>query len=377
MRTVLSIRWLLFTLGMLLVSVASSAQVRVGVAVTIAPPELPVYEQPICPGDGYLWTPGDGAYGDDGYFWVPGTWVVAPEVGFLWTPGYWGWGDGGYVFYDGYWGAQVGFYGGINYGFGYFGHGFEGGRWDNGHFFYNRAVLNVNVNVIHNVYNTRVNETTVTRVSFNGGNGGINARATAQEEAAAHERHIAPVAAQTEHIQAARSNPELRASANHGKPPVAATAKPGELKGGGVVAAKEGGAVHETAARPENNTAAHPENTAAAHPNPAVHPKDLPAAERPAPPNTGNAKTDKKYQQQQTKLQAQQDKERQNLQKKQDQEHQKLTQQKANDTRTQQVEQQHQQQTQQLAQKHAQQQQQLQQHQAPPQHQAQAKPPKS
>src|SRR5271163_4446852 len=106
MRTVLSIRWLLFTLGMLLVSVASSAQVRVGVAVTIAPPELPVYEQPICPGDGYLW-----------------------------TPGYWGWGDGGYVFYDGYWGAQVGFYGGINYGFGYFGHGFEGGRWDNGHFF--------------------------------------------------------------------------------------------------------------------------------------------------------------------------------------------------------------------------------------------------
>jgi hypothetical protein len=385
MRTVFSIRWLLFTLGMLLVSVASSAQARVGVAITIAPHELPVYEQPICPGDGYLWTPGYWAYGDDGYFWVPGTWVVAPEVGFLWTPGYWGWGNGGYVFYDGYWGAQVGFYGGIKYGFGYFGHGFEGGRWDNGHFFYNRAVLNVNVNVIHNVYNTRVNETTVTRVSFHGGTGGINARATAQEEAAAHERHIAPVAAQTEHIQAARSNPELRASANHGKPPVAATAKPGELKGGGVVAAKEGGAVHESAARPENNaaarpennTAAHPENTAAAHPNPAVHPKDLPAAERPAPPNTGNAKTDQKYQQQQTKLQAQQDKERQNLQKKQDQEHQKLTQQKANDTRTQQVEQQHQQQTQQLAQKHAQQQQQLQQHQAPPQHQAQAKPPKS
>jgi WXXGXW repeat (2 copies) len=377
MRTVFSIRWLLFTLGMLLVSVASSAQVRVGVAVTIAPPELPVYEQPICPGDGYLWTPGYWAYGDDGYFWVPGTWVVAPEVGFLWTPGYWGWGDGGYFFHEGYWGPQVGFYGGINYGFGYFGHGFEGGRWDNGHFFYNRAVLNVNVNVIHNVYNTRVNETTVTRVSFNGGNGGINARATAQEEAAAHERHIAPVAAQTEHIQAARSNPELRASANHGKPPVAATAKPGELKGGGVVAAREGGAVHESAARPENNAAAHPENTAAARPNPAVHPKDLPATERPAPPNTGNAKTDKKYQQQQTKLQTQQDKERQNLQKKQDQEHQKLTQQKANDTRTQQVEKQHQQQTQQLAQKHAQQQQQLQKRQAPPQHQAQAKPPKS
>ena len=254
MRIIRSVRLLLFTLGMLVMSAASFAQVRVGVAITIAPPELPVYEQPICPGDGYLWTPGYWAYGDDDYYWVPGTWVLAPEVGFLWTPGYWGWGDGGYVFYDGYWGPQVGFYGGINYGFGYFGHGFEGGRWDNGHFFYNRAVLNVNVNVIHNVYNTRVNETTVTRVSFNGGNGGINARATAQEEAAAHERHIPPVAAQTEHIQAARSNPELRASTNHGKPPIAATPRPGELKGGGVVAAREGGAVHEPAARAGRTT---------------------------------------------------------------------------------------------------------------------------
>ena len=122
----------------------------------IAPPELPVYEQPICPGDGYLWTPGYWAYGDDDYYWVPGTWVLAPEVGFLWTPGYWGWGDGGYVFYDGYWGPQVGFYGGINYGFGYFGHGYEGGRWDHDHFFYNRSVTNVNVTVIHNVYNTTV-----------------------------------------------------------------------------------------------------------------------------------------------------------------------------------------------------------------------------
>jgi hypothetical protein len=368
MRIIRSVRLLLFTLGMLVVPAASFAQVRVGVAITIAPPELPIYEQPICPGDGYLWTPGYWAYGDGDYYWVPGTWVLAPEVGFLWTPGYWGWGDGGYVFYDGYWGPQVGFYGGINYGFGYFGHGFEGGRWDNGHFFYNRAVLNVNVNVIHNVYNTRVNETTVTRVSFNGGNGGINARATAQEEAAAHERHIPPVAAQTEHIQAARSNPELRASTNHGKPPIAATPRPGELKGGGVVAAREGGAVHESAARPENN---------AARPNPAVHPNDLPATERPAPPNTGNAATDKKYQQQQEKLQAKQDQERQKLQQKQEQDHQKLAQQKANDAQKQQLEQKHQQQTQQLAQKHVQQKQQLQQRQAPPPHQAQAKPPKS
>ena len=51
----------------------------------------------------------------------------------------------------------------------------EGGRWENGHFFYNRSVNNVNVTDIHNVYNTTViNSTTVNRVSYNGGNGGIS-----------------------------------------------------------------------------------------------------------------------------------------------------------------------------------------------------------
>jgi len=325
MRIIRSIGSLLFALGMLVMSAASFAQVRVGVAITIAPPELPLYDQPICPGDGYIWTPGYWAYGDDDYYWVPGTWVLAPEVGFLWTPGYWGWGDGGYIFYDGYWGPQIGFYGGINYGFGYFGHGYEGGRWDNGHFFYNRAVTNVNVTVIHEVYETRVaNNATITRVSYNGGNGGINERPTAQEQSASHERHIPPVAAQTEHVKAARSNTELRASANHGKPPVAATPRPGELKGGGVVEAREGGAVHEPAARPENNTG---------RGNPPVHPNELPRTDRPAAPNTGNAKQDQRYQQQQEKLQAKQDQERQKLQQKQDQEHQKLDQQKANDTK--------------------------------------------
>ena len=85
--------------------------------------------------------PGYWAYDDSisDYYWVPGTWVQAPEVGFLWTPGYWGWGEGGYFFNEGYWGETVGFYGGISYGFGYYGEGYGGGRWDHGHFFYNRS----------------------------------------------------------------------------------------------------------------------------------------------------------------------------------------------------------------------------------------------
>jgi hypothetical protein len=58
------------------------------VSITIAPPPLVEYEQPLCPGDGYLWEPGYWAWGDDDYYWVPGVWIEAPEVGFLWTPGY-------------------------------------------------------------------------------------------------------------------------------------------------------------------------------------------------------------------------------------------------------------------------------------------------
>ncbi len=355
-----SIRMLLFALFVLSMS-AASAHAGVGIFVTIAPPPIPVYEQPICPGDGYLWTPGYWAW-DDGindYYWVPGTWVMAPEVGFLWTPGYWGWEGGRYRWWDGYWGPHVGFYGGINYGFGYFGLGFEGGRWDGGHFFYNRAVLNVNVEVIHNVYNTTVHET-VNHVSYNGGEGGINVRPRPEEEAAARERHVGPIAAQTEHIQAARGNPQLRASVNMGRPAIAATAKPGEFTGRGAVAAREAGGSYTpvnrggSQPRPENRT----ENSV---PRPPVHPHDLPAVERPGAPNTGNPKLDQKYQQQQEKMIAKQNQEREKLQQQQEKEHQQLAKQNANQERQQQVEQKHQQQTQQLQQKHEQQRQQMQQ----------------
>ena len=37
-------------------------------------------------------------------------------------------GGGAFFWHEGYWGPHVGFYGGINYGFGYWGHGYEGGR---------------------------------------------------------------------------------------------------------------------------------------------------------------------------------------------------------------------------------------------------------
>src|SRR5208283_2300317 len=267
---------LMLTLVMLSTSAASFAQI--GVAITIGPPPIPVYEQPICPGDGYLWTPGYWAYDDDigDYYWVPGTWVLAPEVGFLWTPGYWGWEGGRYRWWDGYWGPHVGFYGGINYGFGYFGLGFEGGRWDGGHFFYNRSVSNVNVN-IHNVYDTHVVINNVSHVSYNGGNGGINARPTPEEESAARDRHVPPVAAQTQHAQAARANPQQRASASMGKPGVAATPRPGDFNDRGAVPAKEAGAPYTPANRGGD------QGRNAAQPSTAVHPHDLPPLTKSTP----------------------------------------------------------------------------------------------
>jgi hypothetical protein len=126
MHIIPSIRSLLFAVVMLAISAASFAQI--GIAITIGPPPLPVYEQPPCPAEGYLWTPGYWDYDYDDYYWVPGTWVLVPEVGFLWIPGYWAWVGDSFVFYVGYWGSHIGFYGGLVYGFGYFGTGYEGGH---------------------------------------------------------------------------------------------------------------------------------------------------------------------------------------------------------------------------------------------------------
>ena len=41
------------------------------ISIRTAPPQLPVYEQPICPDEGYIWVPGYWAYGPNGYFWAP------------------------------------------------------------------------------------------------------------------------------------------------------------------------------------------------------------------------------------------------------------------------------------------------------------------
>jgi WXXGXW repeat (2 copies) len=239
MRMLRSLGILLLAGIPLLMSVPSRAQVAIGVSVRMGPPALPVYAQPVCPAPGYIWTPGYWAYGDDGYYWVPGTWVMAPEPGLLWTPGYWGFSEGVYVWHRGYWGPHVGFYGGINYGYGFTGVGFWGGEWRGREFVYNRSVTNVNVTVIHNYYNRTVVVNNVNRVSYNGGPNGVQARISERERIAEHEHHFEPRREQMEHEHAARSDRRQWASENHGRPLVAASGRPGDFHGRDVVAARE------------------------------------------------------------------------------------------------------------------------------------------
>jgi hypothetical protein len=232
------IRSIIPALLICLLPMAANAGVFVGISVNVAPPPLPVYVQPPCPAPGYMWTPGYWAWGDGDYYWVPGTWVLPPTVGLLWTPGYWGWSAGVYAWHAGYWGPHVGFYGGVNYGFGYTGVGYAGGYWNGGAFYYNRAVNNVTVVNVTHVYNrTVVNNVTVNRVSYNGGQGGIGARPTGRELAAEHEHHVAFTSMQREHEQMASHDPALHDRENHGRPAIAATPRPAMFSGRGVTTA--------------------------------------------------------------------------------------------------------------------------------------------
>jgi hypothetical protein len=205
--------------------------------VNVAPPPLPFYAQPAIPQDGYLWVPGFWAWREavPDYYWVPGTWVRPPQRGLLWTPPYWSRVDGGYVFHAGYWAEQVGFYGGIDYGYGYTGDLYQGGRWENGAFFYNRAVNNLGSLNIANVYDeTLAADNKAMRVSFNGGSKGTTARPSEQQEALASERHVEATAEQRKHFELAAMDRALYSKLNHGEPGVAATSHAGVLEGAGI-----------------------------------------------------------------------------------------------------------------------------------------------
>lgn len=180
-KTILSLT-LLLAVGL---AIHVNAQVSVGISVRIAPPAIPVYVQPPCPVEGYLWVPGYWAWDEDmdDYYWVPGYWSAPPMIGYYWTPGYWGWIGGVYRWHVGYWGPHVGYYGGINYGCGYGGSGYCGP-------------------------------------------GGVNYRPSVREQVAMNDRHIERTSVQAQHQQMAMRDRGSFASLNHGRPATPAVTRP-------------------------------------------------------------------------------------------------------------------------------------------------------
>ncbi len=320
---------LLMTASLAVAVLPTAAVGQIEFSITIAPPPLPVYEQPPIPGPGFLWVPGYWYYGPYGYYWVPGTWVEPPAIGLLWTPGYWGWSEGFFVWYPGYWAPQIGFYGGVNYGFGYPGHGYEGGYWRDNRFYYNREVNNITNVQIQNVYSkTVITNVTVNRISYVGGPGGLRAQPTVDEQRVMHERHTPPTAVQLQHRDIAAARPELVASQNHGKPEIAATSKPGNFDSHVISASRPGGPVP-------------------------IHARDLPKPQAVPPPSQPGGNVEREYQRQQSDLQARHQQEREALAQMQERDHAYLTQQNANARMQAAMEHQHRQQTEFLQQRQA------------------------
>jgi hypothetical protein len=296
MRYLRSARWLLLALFVFALPLSSRAGVLISVG--FAPPALPVYEQPPCPEPGLMWTPGYWAYGDEGYYWVPGTWVPAPHPGYLWTPGYWGWEGGQYRFHDGYWGPHVGYYGGVNYGFGYGGIGFAGGEWRGREFHYNTAVVHVDRRFIHNTFEDRgrVDRGFVARdshIAFSGGPGGIRHDPGPQERFAEHDQHVGRTSFQNQHENTARSDRNSFANHNGGRPANAAVSRPFGDGGGAHPGAEAGrpgqpaGRGNQPAPQSHGGFAAQPHDGPAAQSRPM--PQSRPAAQPYAAPQSHSA----------------------------------------------------------------------------------------
>ncbi|MBB3172534.1 hypothetical protein FHR90_000340 [Endobacter medicaginis] len=233
------------------------------------PPPLPEETQPPIPAPGYIWTPGYWYWNNVDYYYVPGVWVEPPHPGLLWTPGFWAFAGGLYRFTHGTWGPQVGFYGGIPYGHGYDGVGYQGGRWTGNTFFYNRTVNNFGGVHVTNVYDQTVNHFDGPRVSYNGGPGGIDRRPDAAQAAYLHGPHEAPTPMQMQHLRAAGMVPGAFDAINRGHP------APDELRNH----------IHETADRlPPPSPGMRTPLPHAAPPATPPHPAPRPAMEHPSEP---------------------------------------------------------------------------------------------
>ena len=151
---------------------------------------------------------------------------------------------------------------------------------------------------------------------------------------------IPPVAAQVQHVRAAQGDRRIRASVNHGRPAVAASARPGEAKQSRSPTRKGGGSAVQQC--PQARNVVHP-SIIFTHrtPSPAEHRKPQAGSEISAARGQVSWQTEPGARE---------------LERKQEQDHQKIARQN-DEVKKQQVEQDHQQQTQQMERRHVQQQQ--------------------
>jgi hypothetical protein len=128
---------------------------------------------------------------------------------------------------------QVGWYGGVDYG--YYGSGYVGGRWRGNTFAYNTAVSNVDPARVRIVYRDpgAVNHNW-NRISYHGGRNGIQAQPAAGQLAAARARRLGPSSVQMRLAQIASTNRGNFARVNHGRPASAALARPYSANRSGV-----------------------------------------------------------------------------------------------------------------------------------------------
>ena len=125
--------------------------VSVGATIGAPPPPLPVYAQPPLRRRTTSGTPATGA-GERSVLLGSGNLVAGASARPVLDAGVLASLARRLRLEPSYWGSSVGFYGGVNYGFGYYGTGFVAGVWAGNNFRYNTAVANVNRTVIHNTY---------------------------------------------------------------------------------------------------------------------------------------------------------------------------------------------------------------------------------
>jgi hypothetical protein len=195
------------------------------VSVSMMPPPLPAYDQPPCPDQNLVWVPGYWAWSQR-YYWIPGAWVEPPFAGAMWTPGHWNWSHHPFTLYtwhSGYWSYHVGYYGGVNYGYGYGGLGYSGGVWHGSLFAYNLEIVRVDnrwvretfrdPGLVERGYIDRNNHS-----SFNGGPGGVAYQISPEEQAVEHEHHWEPTAFQLQYEAGFRDDQTYWYETNHGQP---------------------------------------------------------------------------------------------------------------------------------------------------------------